>query len=462
MMKSKKCLVALSVLLVLSPLAFANGLNLNSIGTRALSMGGAFVGLANDFSAIYWNPAGLAFFKNKTFGLFGVDIIPSGTYKLTVPYSLGKYIFPGSTTDTTPIDTKTQTKHYFAGMAAYIHPISENLVAAIGVYTPSGLGSSWDGTQLSFISGGQTNIEWMSKIGMVTIAPTLAYKISDKFSLAASFNINYGMFDIKMYGGSVDLTAIGIPNTAYNMGQYEESETGWGVGATIGLLFKPDDKTSIGLTFRTPSKVKFSGDATLANLGALPIGALSTSPLDREITWPMWIAVGLAFNPAEKLTLTFDGQWTQWSKIFELKANYTGAVWGTLMAMTKKDILPMYWDDKMQIRFGAEYRLSTALALRAGYYIDKSPSPNKTMNILLPSYDFQVVTFGLGYSLGSLLLEAGFEYLIGADRDIPFAKTFNKPPIPNPMYDLDYARAVPGLYGMKIFAPTISITYKFN
>ena len=29
------------------------------IGIRALGMGGAFVGLANDYSASYWNPAGL-------------------------------------------------------------------------------------------------------------------------------------------------------------------------------------------------------------------------------------------------------------------------------------------------------------------------------------------------------------------------------------------------------------------
>ena len=40
--------------------AFANGLSLNSIGPKALGMGGAFVGLADDGTAIYWNPAGLA------------------------------------------------------------------------------------------------------------------------------------------------------------------------------------------------------------------------------------------------------------------------------------------------------------------------------------------------------------------------------------------------------------------
>src|ERR1019366_2732722 len=31
-----------------------------SVGSRALGMGGAFVGVADDASATYWNPAGLA------------------------------------------------------------------------------------------------------------------------------------------------------------------------------------------------------------------------------------------------------------------------------------------------------------------------------------------------------------------------------------------------------------------
>lgn len=36
-------------------------------GTRALGMGGAYTGLANDYSAIYWNPAGLAGMKTSQF-----------------------------------------------------------------------------------------------------------------------------------------------------------------------------------------------------------------------------------------------------------------------------------------------------------------------------------------------------------------------------------------------------------
>ena len=48
------------LVMVLATGAFANGLALNSIGTRALGMGGAMVGLADDVTAIYWNPSGIS------------------------------------------------------------------------------------------------------------------------------------------------------------------------------------------------------------------------------------------------------------------------------------------------------------------------------------------------------------------------------------------------------------------
>ena len=83
MKKTKMFFAAAIFICLFSSMALANGLNLNSLGSRALAMGGAFVGLADDFSAIYWNPAGIIQFKRKYFGFYATDIIPSGTYERT-------------------------------------------------------------------------------------------------------------------------------------------------------------------------------------------------------------------------------------------------------------------------------------------------------------------------------------------------------------------------------------------
>jgi long-chain fatty acid transport protein len=44
---------------------WASGYEFFGTGTRAISMGGAFIGKADDATATYWNPAGLAQLKGK-------------------------------------------------------------------------------------------------------------------------------------------------------------------------------------------------------------------------------------------------------------------------------------------------------------------------------------------------------------------------------------------------------------
>lgn len=438
----------------LSSLAVANGLNLNSLGTKALAMGGAFVGLADDFSAIYWNPAGMTIFSKKNFGFYATDIIPSNSYQLIpdVP-GVGPVIL---------VNADSTSKHYLSGLAAYYHPINEKFVAGFGIYVPSGLGAEWDGADFAVLSGGNPSLEWSSKIGLITFSPALAYKVNEKLSVGGSLNINYGTFDIAMYAGETE-----APLPVVDLGQYEESLSGWGVGLTLSAMFKPIERLSVGATFRTASTVKFNGDATISGMtdlgAALPIPEPLnvTSDVERDITWPLWFAAGVAFKPMEELTLTGDLQWTQWSKIDTIDTVYNDAFWSVMMAYSDEDSRPMDWSDALQVRLGAEYRMKN-YAFRCGYYYDPSPAPDTTMNVLLPSYDFNVITLGFGYNLNGLQLDFGLEYLIGKERSVPFDVV---PTIISPFFDIQmppgYETAMPGMYDMNIIVPTISVSYKF-
>jgi len=428
----KKIFVALLCLTLLPAFALANGLNLNSLGSRALAMGGAFVGLADDFSAIYWNPAGMTQFSSKTFGFYGTDIIPSGTYKNEIPL-LGT------------IDAKTEAKHYLSGMAAYYHPINDKIVAGLGVYVPSGLGASYSGQDFLLSTYPYLKpYENMSKVGLITIAPGLAYKINDMISVGVALNINYGMFDIKRWAGIAGVA---------DFGQFEMSLTGWGFSGAIGVLFKPSDMISLGATFRLPSKVAFKGSTTIANLNYIPpLYPPNSSDVELDITWPMWLAAGVAVRPIAGLTITGDLQWSKWSSVDKIELSYTNSLWQIFMSAADQDELQMLWKDALQIRFGLEYKLTKALALRGGYYNDPSPVPNQTITPLLPSFDFNVLTVGLGYALDGLNIDLGLEYLMGKERSVSWADKLSKP---------DYALSTPGTYGMNIVVPNISVSYKF-
>ena len=111
----------------------------------------------------------------------------------------------------------------------------------------------------------------------------------------------------------------------------------------------------------------------------------------------------------------------------------------------------MHWDDTLQIRFGAEYRLKT-IAFRGGYYWDPSPAPDRTMSVLLPSFDFHVLTAGIGYSLDGLKMEFGLEYLMGRERNVDYLKKQTMP---------GWETAMPGEYNMNVLSPNISVSFAF-
>jgi long-subunit fatty acid transport protein len=78
------------------------------------------------------------------------------------------------------------------------------------------------------------------------------------------------------------------------------------------------------------------------------------------------------------------------------------------------------WKDTVQFRGGIEYKTGN-LAWRAGYYNDLSPVPDQTLNVLLPSFNLNAFTIGLGFPLGRLEFDFGFEFLKGKQRVIPSA-----------------------------------------
>ena len=428
-MSKRFLLAALTIVLVLPALAPANGLNLNGLGSRAQAMGGAFVGIANDFSAVFWNPAGAAGFRKEMFGFYAADLIPTATYRLNsmipeVPY----------------VDAKTKTSHYLGGLAAYYKPISSKVVVGLGVSTPSGLGAMWDGADFTGLTNG-TAYDWSSKVGVVSISPLVAVKLSDVVSVGVTVNLNYGMFSLKMPAGSSSwpITA----EVPVDLGQYEENMNGWGIGATFGVLVTPSEKLGFGLTVRTPSTVSFNGTASMSYM---PLYELpGSSDLERKITWPLWVAGGVSFRPVPRLLLSADVHWTQWSKLDRITTEYLGIVWAALTAAEGRDVRVLNWSDKTQIRFGAEYTLNSSTTLRAGYYNDPAPAPDSTLNVLLPSHTFNAFSIGVGQTISDLQIDLGLEYLMG-----------NKRTPENVFFD-----GMPGTYGMKIVVPTISVSYKF-
>ena len=436
-----RMLITLFVFVQFTSLSYSNGFSLNSVGTRALGMGGAMVGLADDETAIYWNPAGLSNREGAQVQLFVTDIVPLSSFKQLNPDG------------TVYFSTNTETQHYVAPnlMGYYNIESVPGLTVGLGVYVPSGIGTKWKTNYLrslyNYYNDDISDIETMSKIGVYDFSPAVAYKINNYLQVGLAVNIYYGMFDLKMPAQN--------PVAGKKPYQYSESSTGMGYGVTVGLLSKPIDILSIGVSVRTKSTIKMKGSATDDEMTLLK--ASNSSDFDREMSWPMWFGGGVAVNPIKDLTVALDVQYSQWSQSEDVfTTDFKDAGWQKATTTKQKPTdkytpnqIVLRWKDALQIRAGIEYKLLKELTVRTGYYYDPAPSPDETYNFLFPSITYNAFTLGVSYDLGVISIIAAGEYLMGKERVIT-----NTPTNDNP--------AIPGTYNSNVAAFSLGFAYKIK
>ncbi|MGA2298097.1 MAG: outer membrane protein transport protein [FCB group bacterium] len=415
-MKYKFTFSILASFLILSICVYANGLNLNSIGPKALGMGGAFIGIADDYTAVYWNPAGVVNLKKPQVALFVTDDIPASTYYYNI--------------NPLTIDAKSKTNHYLSpSVSGYLPLLNGDLTIGLGAFVPAGLGSEWDGNQLKALKGGNV-FNWKSKIMAYSFSPAVAYKIDKMLSVGAAFNLYYATMDLSQ------------PTPVGNY-QYTETGNGTGTSVSLGLLYNPMDMLSIGLSFKSKNTVKLKGTATNTQLQAVN---KPESPYSRDLAWPMWFGGGIALRPTDNLTIAADIQWSNWKKTEDtLVTTYDN--WVPYMTLAQRTMY-LHWKDCIQYRLGIQYMTSKTMSLRLGYYYDPAPAPDQTLNILFPSDTYNAVTIGCGNDFGWLNVDIGLEYLFGSKRTVT----------PGP----DLIGGMPGDQQTNIFAFSLGFSYKFE
>ncbi|MGB3863811.1 MAG: outer membrane protein transport protein [Candidatus Aminicenantaceae bacterium] len=413
---------------------YANGLFVNSLGPRAVSMGGAFVGLADDYSAAFWNPAAASQLDWITLGFYAAYSNPSSSYEYGAADISTEY-----------------AKSYPTVLGSAFFPVGDRVHIGLAFYTLSRFQVEWSGAAIDAITGDPKSRDWSTKVWVMTFAPSVTYKLSDTFSLGLALNLNYGSYDFFMYKGFVKVVLEEHINII-DIGAYSDSGNGVGIGATLGFFYKPSEMFSLGASIRTPSKISFKGRSSSSNMYVLDNATDSTTFL----TLPLWVAGGIAIKPAQTLTLTADVHFSQWSSVETITTEYDTQLWNVVFQESHTDFIPLYWKDTIQIRFGAEYKLNK-VAIRAGFYTDPSPVPDKTMNFHFPIVDANYITFGLGYdgrgpSLHGIQIDFGFEYGMGKERTISSAEVDT---------NSEYAAAIPGTYKLDMLGFNFSFRYTF-
>jgi long-chain fatty acid transport protein len=394
MKKLFKVLTIFSFAVMLSTAAFAtNGDNLIGVGPISRAMGGVGIAQPMDaISAVFANPAAMcfgAYCPGSEFNFSGTLFMPKVDAKVT---NAGT---PGLTTAGT-FSADSEDNIYPIPAIGFSVPIGSeprNWRFGLAAYGVSGLGVDYRGTSLDnstyfpnppfpapgapLVSGDYTQLQIMK------FAPSIAAQLSPNFSAGLALHINYGNLDLKNGGSS-----------------------GFAFGLQPGIIYKPTDNLSLGLTYVSPQKINhknvsdFDGDGTDDDL---------------ELESPQQVGLGIAYDFfGTGLLLETNVKWINWSDA--------------------EGYQDFDWKDQWVLAIGAQYKATDKLVLRAGYNYGENPvkehnnfngaTTTTVQGKTLPTYYYETfriigfpaivehhITAGIGYKFTDYFsLDLGFVY----------------------------------------------------
>jgi long-chain fatty acid transport protein len=243
--------------------------------------------------------------------------------------------------------------------------ITPNLRFGVALNAPFGLTTDYD-------TGWRGRaVAQESAIKTVNINPSLAYKVSDTFSIGGGLNIQ--KIDAKL---SSDLGVFG-------RGLFTLKADDIGYGFNLGATFHPSAITRIGAHYRSSVKYKLDGNATFSTFAA------GNGPVTADLKTPDSASLSVLHLVSPSLEVMADITWTKWSNLQQLVAVYkTGVPLTTLQ---------FRWDDTLRFGVGANYKLNAQTKLRFGLAYDKTPTNDVERTPRLPDQDRTWLAFGVQY-----------------------------------------------------------------
>jgi len=352
--------------------ALAGALDNSFVGTKAIAMAGAFTGIASDASAVYFNPAGLAFLASDAthFEVYGY-------------LSLTKFRYENA-------GALFESHEKFPVPGLFAARRFERFALGFGYYIPYGGG----GTAYPDFMG--TGVELKSAAGVQAFTAAAAYKITPRLSVGAG---------VSMFVGVVDTRA---PQTITQpvpaLVDYESAYNGRsGYGWNLGVLYKPTDALSIGGSVISPSSVRMDGEERV-RIPAFGVDATNDSEIELGVPW--YFAAGLGYRLTPELTLGMSACWMNWSHQEEVVITHDGTAESTRV--------PTHYKDSYRVSVGVEYAASPKLTLRAGLKYQPGATEDEYLVPTANDVDLVVPSLGAGYRVGSKLeLDLATFFVIG-------------------------------------------------
>jgi long-chain fatty acid transport protein len=287
---------------------------------------------------------------------------------------------------------------------------NHNFTAGLGITTPFGQSTVWDKDgAFRYLA------PYSAELTVINVNPSIATKLSDQVSVAVGLDVYLSRLDIKQVLPWSLLTGGALPDgTAHLQGE------GAGVGGNAAVTYRPTKAQAFALTYRSPVKVDYDGDAEFS--GAQAMGMSPSSDFESSIEFPTIVGLGYGLELTDTIRVELDVEWIEFSR-YEALSLDAGASNPLLNGPATPNprapaVIRQNWKDTWTFGAGADWKATESVTLRAGYIFLQSPVPEETLAPTLPDADRHIISLGVGLHRGANRLDVAYGYSLIPDRDV--------------------------------------------
>ena len=413
------------------------------VGARSLALGTAYTGIANDFSAVFWNPAGLGQIRTNEFSV-GLSNLSAGdnstffsnkgsfTNSSTTLNNLGLvYPFPTERGSLVFAVGYGRQADYTAGLsfsgfnpkssivqtwAPNGQPYPAELSFAEQLFLAKADTSPASPTYGKFLSPIRDSLTQSGKVleggGQNYFSLSGAVEAAKDFYLGMTLNFISGSYTYTRNYSEEDLLNVyHLYTPAYTSSDFKslslletiEADIS-GFSAKMGLLYKFGPSSRVGLTVKTPSWITVketftqSGTSTFDDPSGNSSADLGAQKNEYDVVTPFVLSGGFSYAIRD-LMLAGDIEYTDWT---QMEFRNAGAALLAYNTSIKEIFRPT-----ANLKAGAEYEFSgIGLRVRGGFAYLPSPYRGDPA-----SFDRKYITGGFGLVVqDAIAIDIGYAY----------------------------------------------------
>lgn len=329
-------------------------LNFSTPGARSLGLGGAFLGLADDATAAFTNPAGLTILTKPEVSIEGRrwsytnEFVNGGATTGTGTAGLDIGASESETTGASFLSVVYPRNRW--AVAVYRHELA-NFEASIRT----------EGAEISDVQFQLFPIDAGMDLSIVNLGVSGAFRVTDDFSIGVGVSSYDFEMDSVTRRFSFDRST--LQNTQTQTG--DDSD----VAFNLGFRWALNDKWSLGGVYRQGPEFELDANASFSNPNVPAVNQTAT------FQTPDVYGVGIAFRPTDAITITADYDHIGYSSLTDDTVDIFSAPNDTSPPanQSRAAVRKLTVDDADELHVGIEYvflKLKYPLALRFGGWSD--------------------------------------------------------------------------------------------